>query len=208
MKKAILLAIIIAFSNFISTKAQFMPQLSATYESGCGSLSKGGGGADFVAAWGVGGHWRLGAGIGLHELNLNFVVDNTHNSKALKEQYVLSPGEYDESIAIIPLYFDAKLNLTKTKVRPYLNGRVGIDFLMTEMEEYQQVETSASAALYLGGGLDFSMKRGKLFVQCGYKIRDFDFEDTVPGVQLSIGYCWDKNQKVTTNKSRKGTIIK
>lgn len=182
MKKLLLLTILIVM-GLTSAKAQFVPQLSGHFESGIGEQNGNGLGYNFVAGWNLGNFWRLGAGTGIETM---LIWD-------------------DEVATIIPLFFDAKLYLSRTKIRPFLNARIGVDFLCTDMEYYQYEKTNSSGAISTGAGIDIPLKRGKIFIQCDYKFRDYDSYESVEGVRFSVGYFWDKSRRTNTEKT--GSII-
>lgn len=185
MKKVFFLTLALFFISQSFAQSSFEPQVRATFDAGVDHDKNLSFGADFVAGYRIKPNIRIGAGVGISYVNL--LYEDAHISSSL-----VFHDKYKESAAYVPVFADAKFNLTSDKVSPFINIDLGYSIFIPCSDYAKNNKLGFFAAPAFG--CDFNVGEGELFVQVGYKyqVRKCDLWTNTKGdynqITVGVGY--------------------
>lgn len=184
MKKLFLfLTLILSMSSLASAKG-FEPQIRITGDIGVDSYKNNSFGADFVAGYRVNDIFRIGIGTGISYVDLLF-----EDAHFIGNHWY---GKYKESAAYVPIFIDGKMNFTNARISPFVNLNLGYAAYIP-FSDYAK-ENKLGFFVQPALGVDFSVGKGVIFAQIGYKYQFrtcdhwIDTNGNYSQISLAIGY--------------------
>lgn len=178
MKKTIFIILLsFCFCN-IYAQGHFEPQVRVTFDAGVDFNKNLSFGADFVAGYRLNPKVRLGAGVGISYIDLNY------------QPVSLSTSKYKESAAYVPVFADVKFNFNENKYSPFFIFDLGYSIFIP----FSKFAEENKLGLYFAPaiGCDFNFGSGIMFAQVGYKYQMRDYKDfkspNYNQVTVGIGY--------------------
>lgn len=175
LKKFLFIITSLLCTTFASAQ-KIESQIQITGEIGVDTYKSNSFGLDGILGVRVFDQFRLGAGLGISYIDL----------------FYDSYDGYRENAAYVPVFANAKYNLNKGKVSPFLNLDLGYS-LYVPFSDYAK-RNSLGCFINPSFGIDFKIDEGAIFVQAGYKYQCRKFELWVDPngnysqATISVGY--------------------
>lgn len=187
MKKFLFVIIIGLFS--ISSRAQgIQSEFRMGYDAGVDQDKNLSLGIDYILGYRLTPKFRLGAGVGIDYVKLLF--EEAHVTKIGKNLFY--DDEYRESAVSIPIFANAKVNFTETKVSPFFELNAGYNKYIA-CSSYAE-DNKLGFFAYPAFGIDINVGTGAIVIQTGYKyqVRRCDKWTNPDGdysqVAIKVGY--------------------
>lgn len=167
--------LLIAFVVSLTTKAQvkFSPSIIAEYGFGETEKVENYYGVNFIAGIDVGKRWNVGLGVG-YEIS-NELYSRYYTNVHINYGKVHSYDYYDEvfvgEIQRIPVFVRGKYRFLESKFSPYISLDLGAAITVSGYGDENTLLIVRPAF-----GVDFSLGRGSLFLQLGYRNLKYEYE--------------------------------
>ena len=183
MKRFLILTLVF-IPMLVYAQNKFEPQLKVSYELGIDKDKNQSFGGEFLAGYRMSDDFRLGVGTGIYWCEL--LYEDAHYNSSIHYY----SKEYRETASYIPIFLNGKYNIISTgDWRPY----IAIDFGYAIFNSASKYADNNKLGIYTkpAFGVDYSIGKGSLFMEVGYKYQDRKIHDTKMGysqLTMSIGY--------------------
>jgi hypothetical protein len=184
MKKILLFAVLIMSAVCLNAQKKIESQIKVGYELGTDKSKNNSFGAEYLAGYRINPNVRIGIGTGAYYCDYLYEDAGINN---LTGKYY---GKYRETAMYVPLFANLKVDFIKHGVSPYISFDLGYSFFVP-FSDYANGNKLGIMGKSVAG-VDFPLKKGKLFVESGYKyqkrswdkLSNPDFDQAV----FSVGY--------------------
>lgn len=183
MKKLLIIVALVCTVSIASKAQGFQPEFKITYDLGIDDDKNMSLGAEFIGGYRFNDNFRLGAGVGVSYVDLKY--EDAYISSNLNYY-----DEYREDAMSVPVFLNAKVNFGE-KISPFIAVDLGYSIFVpfSDYAEKNELGFFVSPSF----GVDFSVGKGAILVEVGYKYqcRKFEYDSTkgdYSNISISLGY--------------------